>query len=218
MAAPSQPIDQKKFKEYLKKYLEIKEELFKFYDKFSAPTQNFLFGQDHDKATAITQCKQEIQFVFTEDMIRQFYEQVSQGKANGIIITMGAWADDEESPVTGNVCPNRPTIMSGLCKITTNNSGQYDKIKKIALDGTDINDMDDQLVAYEHPLSDPGSTPSASLDDITKKLLKNETNGNELNGELPTIFLAKKGIANKLAQLNLDLTDLKKVNELLKDK
>lgn len=138
-------------------------------------SKRYLFGQNLT-ATTFEEATPELVFVFTEEMIATFYKMiVTDKKSNAVAISLGAWGVDAESSVTNSACPNRPTLISNLCKITYN-EGEGNTIEKIQmqdLDGTivdsDYTPTTEPNFAYEHPLGGHPPKPTVSTLDMATK-------------------------------------------------
>lgn len=217
---PSSPITAEEFKAYVNKYLEIKKELFdKTKGLLSDKAKNFLFGQNHEAAKQFEDCKPEIQFVFTQDMLKKFSDALANNKANGVIITLGAWGDNEESSLTKESCHNRPTVMSSLCNITTDENVKYKEIIKLDINGEPITGEDNQLVAYENPL---GSSPCPKgqicppTGIVAESLLRHNIPGDTVNGEIPLQYLNKKMLIEKLKNSDIDVKQIIELKDQIK--
>ncbi len=137
--------------------------------------KRYLFGQDLTAAT-FEEAKPELVFIFTAEMITAFYNMiVTEQKSNAVAISLGAWSATAESAVTNSACPNRPTLISNLCKITYK-QGEENTIEKIQMQDLDGTIVDSDYTAptapnfaYEHPLGGHPPKPTVSTSDMATK-------------------------------------------------
>lgn len=128
--------------------------------------KRYLFGKNVTTKPQFEALDFEIAFVFTKEMITEFYNLMqTNDEVNGVALSLSAW-DDKELTNTDGIDVGRPTLISSLCRIelepadptiikcielydmgyddTTAPHGRPEKIN--------LNTRDNRIVGKEHPI------------------------------------------------------------------